>query len=256
MIRLRTGIRGLDELIDGGFIAGSTIVVSGDTGTGKTTFGLQFIYNGAMQFGEPGVIITFETRPDEIRTGALQFGWDLQKLERENSIVIVDVASSKAGLPTSERHAIRRGADLATLAEEIYQAVEEVKAKRLLLDSLPGMSIRYNDPVEARENIYRMSALLQQLRVTAILIGEINNPPGYGGIEQSVTQGLIKLNLIERNGCLERSLVIWKMRNTRHSMKRHPFIITEHGIEVDSERTVSIESPEDTQHLSHHIGQK
>ncbi len=258
MIRIKTGIHGLDELIEGGFIEGSTILVSGGTGTGKTTFGLQFVYNGAAIFGEPGVIITIESRPDEIRTTALHFGWDLRRLEQENRIIIIDVASSRAGLPTSERHALRRGFDLTTLAEEIYLAVEEIKAKRVVIDSLSVLPTRYNDPAELREYVYRIGALLQQLRVTSVLIGECERPDPQilGGAEQFVTQGLIRLNLEETNGHLQRSLVVWKMRNTNHSMRRHPFLITEHGIEVNNTRTLSGGISEQCQHLSYQIGEK
>ncbi|MGY5855589.1 MAG: ATPase domain-containing protein, partial [Candidatus Thorarchaeota archaeon] len=131
MTRTKTGITGLDEIIGGGIIEGSTVLVSGQSGSGKTVFGLQFLYNGITKYNEPGVFVTLETRPNELRTEAAQFGWDFSTLEQKNALTIIDAASGKAGLPTSEKYALRRGFDMSTLAEEIYRAIDETKAKRL-----------------------------------------------------------------------------------------------------------------------------
>jgi KaiC/GvpD/RAD55 family RecA-like ATPase len=234
MIRTKTGIKGLDQLIDGGFIEGSTILLSGGTGSGKTIFGLQFLFNGASNFAEPGVYVTLETRPKDLRLEALQFGWDLERLEKDRSLIIIDAASSKAGLPTSEKFALRRGFDISSLAEEIYRAIDEIKARRLVFDCVSALGMRFDDPSEVRSEIFRISALLRELKVTSLLISEIVEPTSLSraGVEQFVTQGLISLNLIETNGTLKRNMLIWKMRQTVHSMKKHPFAIGKSGIEV------------------------
>lgn len=238
MTKTRTGIQGLDELIGGGFVEGSTILLSGCTGTGKTIFGLQFLYSGAKRFGEPGIFVTLETRPKELRTEALQFGWDLQDLEDQKKVVIIDAASSKAGLPTSEKHTLRRGFDMSGLAEEVYRAVEEIDARRLVIDSLSGLGIRFSEPSEVRNELFRIGALLGELNVTSLFIGEVNDPSALSraGVEQFVVQGLIVLSLSEVEGVLQRDLLIWKMRQTTHSMKKHPLIIAEKGIEIDVSR--------------------
>ncbi|NWF95370.1 MAG: AAA family ATPase [Candidatus Thorarchaeota archaeon] len=232
MRRVRTGVPGLDDLVGGGIIEGNTVLVSGTTGTGKTILGLQFLYSGASAYNEPGVLATLETRPDELRSIAAQFGWDLCSIEKQGKLAIVDAASSRAGLPTSEKYALRRGFDVPTFIEEIYRAIEECKAKRLVIDSLSGL-IRSGDPVELRSEMFRIGALMNQLKVTSLVLGETNGEcQSRAGVEQFVSQGLITLCLTENNGCLERSLVVWKMRHTSHSMKRHHFEIGEHGIRV------------------------
>ena len=120
MKRLCTGVTGFDSLIEGGLPEGTTTLITGPTGSGKTLFGLQYILNGASEHDEPGIYITLETRPADLRLEALQFGWDIADLEKQEHITIIDAASSKAQLPTSEKYALLRGFDMDTLAEMIY----------------------------------------------------------------------------------------------------------------------------------------
>ncbi len=244
MTRTKTGISGLDELIGGGLIEGSTILVSGGTGSGKTIFGLQFLYNGVSKYDEPGVFVTIETRPRDLRLEAQQFGWDLKELEKKNAFIIVDAASSKAGLPTSEKYALRRGFDVSTLAEEIYRAVEDSKAKRLVIDCISALGMKFNDPSEVRSELFRISALLREIKVTSLLMSETIDPEAHSraGVEQFVTQGLISLNLFEENGTLKRDLLIWKMRQTSHSLKKHIFAIGKNGIQIKSTKSSTAKS--------------
>ncbi|MFW9793075.1 MAG: ATPase domain-containing protein [Candidatus Thorarchaeota archaeon] len=234
MTRAKTGIKGFDHLIDGGIIEGSTVLISGKTGSGKTIFGLQFLYNGATKYDEPGIFVTLETRPNELRSEAMQFGWDLRDLEDRGIITIIDAASGKAQLPTSEKYALRRGFDMTTLAEEIYRAIDETKAKRLVIDCISGLGIGFNEPSQIRNELFRISALLRELKVTSLLISEIveSEAQSRAGVEQFVTQGVVTLNLSEVSGTLKRDLLIWKMKQTNHSMKAHPFTIGKSGIEV------------------------
>jgi KaiC/GvpD/RAD55 family RecA-like ATPase len=241
MSRTKTGIKGFDALIDGGILEGNTVLISGQTGSGKTIFGLQFLYNGATKFDEPGIFVTLETRPNDLRSEALQFGWDLQELEEKGAFTIIDAASSKAQLPTSEKYALRRGFDMTTLAEEIYRAIDETKARRLVIDCISGLGIGLSEPSQIRSELFRICALLQELKVTSVLIGEIVDPETHSraGVEQFVTQGFVTLNLSEVNGTLKRDLLIWKMKQTPHSLKSHPFIIGKSGIELPAKKKTS-----------------
>lgn len=244
MTRTKTGISGLDELIGGGLVEGSTILVSGGTGSGKTIFGLQFLYNGVSKYDEPGVFVTIETRPGDLRLEAQQFGWNLEELEKKNALIIVDAASSKAGLPTSEKYALRRGFDVSTLAEEIYRAVEDLKAKRLVIDCISALGMKFDEPSEVRSELFRISALLRELKVTSLLISETIDPDTHSraGVEQFVTQGLISLNLFEDSGTLKRDLLVRKMRQTSHSLKKHTFTIGKKGIEIKSRKSSTAKS--------------
>lgn len=234
MNRLQTGIPGFDSLIEGGLPEGTTTLLSGPTGSGKTVFGLQFLYNGAIQYDEPGIYITLETRPDELRLEADQFGWNLLEIEEKGKLIIIDAASSKAQLPTSEKYALKRGFDMEALAEMIYSAIETSKAKRLVLDSIAGLMLRFNEPSEVRRELYRISSLLNELKITSLLIGEADESGHQNsmGVEQFVTQGFVTLRISEVNERLERSLLIRKMRFTSHSMDRHRLDIDKSGIKV------------------------
>jgi KaiC/GvpD/RAD55 family RecA-like ATPase len=241
MTRTKTGIKGLDEMIGGGIVEGSTVLLSGQSGSGKTIFGLQFLYNGITKYNESGVFVTLETRPNELRAEATQFGWDLHDLEQKNALIIIDAASGKAGLPTSQKYALRRGFDMTTLAEEIYRAIDETKAKRLVIDCISGLGIRFSEPSEVRNELFRISALLRELKVTSLLISEIIEPDSQSraGVEQFIAQGLITLNLSEANGALKRDLLVWKMKQTPHSLKKHSFKIGKSGIEVAAKKKSS-----------------
>jgi KaiC/GvpD/RAD55 family RecA-like ATPase len=234
MNRVQTGIPGLDELLDGGFIKGSTTLLSGRSGAGKTIFGLQFLHHGVTSCNEPGIFITLETRPNELREEARRFGWDFEKLESDGKLIIIDAASNRAGLATSEKFALKRGFDIASLAETIYNAIQSINAQRIVLDNLSGLSIRYSEQSDVRSAVFTISSLLQELDITSILIGETNAPLEHSkaGVEQFLTQGLIVLNLVEDEAGLSRNLLIWKMLLTNHSLKRHSFKIDDNGISL------------------------
>ncbi|MGQ4872254.1 MAG: ATPase domain-containing protein, partial [Candidatus Thorarchaeota archaeon] len=93
--RVKTGIPGLDELIEGGFPKGDTILVAGKAGTGKSILATQFLYRGAVDYGEPGVLVTLEEPPRLIKRNMMRFGMDLEKLEREGMLAIVDLSPAK-----------------------------------------------------------------------------------------------------------------------------------------------------------------
>jgi KaiC/GvpD/RAD55 family RecA-like ATPase len=232
MKRIQTGITGFDSLIEGGLPEGTTTLLTGPTGSGKTLFGIQYLFNGAMEYDAPGIYVSLETRPDDLRLEASQFGWDIANLEKQKKFTIIDAASSKAQLPTSEKYALLRGFDMDTLAEMIYEVIKSTNAKRLVLDSIPGLMLRFNETSEVRRELYRISSLLNELKVTSLFIGEIATSEPKVGVEMFVTQGLIMLDIVERSGILERSLLIRKMRFTKHTLKRHLFKIGKSGIKV------------------------
>ena len=236
LLRVKTGVPGLDGILHGGLIKGSNILVTGGPGTGKTVLCAQFIYSGALKHDEPGVFVTVEERPNEMRKEIEQFGWNMKELEEKEKIIIIDVASSKAGLSTDEPWALKRGFDINMLAQEIYKASREIDAQRIVVDSLSGVGIRYEKEAEIREAIFKISALLRQLEVTSIMTTEtLTSSTGTVtryGVEEFISLGVIELFLDEENRELKRSLLIRKMRGTAHSLKRFPFEIRSSGIVV------------------------
>ncbi|MHA1754636.1 MAG: ATPase domain-containing protein, partial [Candidatus Odinarchaeia archaeon] len=152
----------------------------------------------------------------------------------ENKLIIIDAASAKAGLPTDEAFAIRSGFDINELAEIIYTAVNKIKAKRVVLDSISSLDIKFTDKQALRTAIFKISALLRELELTSLMTTEMAENHFYSryGVEEFIAQGLILLFLREQDNELRRSLVVRKMRSTAHSLRRYPFEITSLGIVV------------------------
>lgn len=237
--RVRTGVKGLDELIGGGFPETSSILLSGEAGTGKTIFSLQYIYTGAKDFGEAGVYVTFEEKPDELRREALQFGWDLKKYENEKKIVLLDAASLRVGVPTDENFYVKSDVDIKSMLSKLYEIAMDINAKRIVIDSLPALFFS-DEPDKMRDDVYMMGRVLTETKATSILITEIINGQGYSrfGYEEFITRGVITMHLVEGEKAMprlseyKRSIFIRKMRETNHKIKQYPFSITNQGIVV------------------------
>lgn len=237
--RVKTGIKGLDELIEGGLPKSSSILLSGEAGTGKTIFSLQYIYSGAKDYGEAGIYVTFEEKPEELRREALQFGWNLKKYEAQKKIVILDAASLRVGVPSDEDFYMKSDVDLKSLLSKLYEIAMDIDAKRIVIDSLPAFFFS-EDSEKMRDDIYMMGRVLAETKATSILITEIINGQGYSrfGYEEFITRGVITLHLVEGEKAMprmseyKRSIFIRKMRETNHKIKQYPFSITNDGIVV------------------------
>ncbi|MCC7571890.1 MAG: AAA family ATPase [Candidatus Methanofastidiosum sp.] len=237
--RVKTGIKGLDELIGGGLPQSSSILLSGEAGTGKTIFSLQYIYSGAKDFGEAGIYVTFEEKPEELRREALQFGWDFKKYEDQKKIVILDAASLRVGVPTDENFYVKSDVDIKSLLSKLYEIAMDINAKRIVIDSLPAFFFS-EEPENMRDDIYMMGRVLTETKATSILITEIINGHGYSrfGYEEFITRGVITMHLVEGEKAMprmaeyKRSIFIRKMRETNHKIKQYPFSISKEGIVV------------------------
>ncbi len=234
MERIPSGIPGLDKLIEGGFPAGRSVLVSGGCGTGKTIFTMQYIYEGAKKYSEPGIYVTLDERPDLIRQDIMRFGWDVRKLEEENMVQIIDASIAKLGIPSEEEYAMpATGFDLDKLLLEIMRVAKRIGAKRVVIDSLPALGFNYENENEIRKAILKLSYLLMRIGVTSIMTSEI--PEGSGkfgkyGVEEYVVDGVIVMHYMGIGTQSNRTLHIRKMRATKHSEDLHPIEITTKGI--------------------------
>jgi KaiC/GvpD/RAD55 family RecA-like ATPase len=232
--RVPTGIQGFDELCGGGLIRNRTYLVSGTSGAGKTIFALQFLYNGATIFGEPGIFLTTEERPEEIRRNALKFGWDFSSLERNGKIVFIDGTSTKIGLPSKEKYVDVRPFDMRFMTDNIITIQEEIGAKRAVVDSSTSLGFHLQDPPKIRVELLKLSTTLEVAGLTSLLTCEIldeDNPTRFG-VESFVTHGTIALYFKRVGNTRVRAVEIFKMRGAAHDTKIHPFDITSQGIVV------------------------
>lgn len=225
MERTTTGIHGLDELVGGGFLPARTVLVAGCPGTGKTTFGLQFLCEGAKS-GEPGVALSLEEDPKMWREDMLNFGYDIQAMEEKNKIRIVDASLVRLGLESDERYVLSpQEFDMNHMLSKVIKAGKEIGAKRVLIDSLPALDILFETPNEVRSEIIKLNYLFKANGMTTVLVSEI--PEGSKAyskheVEEYIADGVITLHYISLGAQSGRSLVIRKMRGSSHSEDIHP----------------------------------
>jgi len=219
--RVLTGIDGLDDLIQGGFPRGGVILLAGGTGSGKTIFSTQFIYNGATQYGEKGVYATFEEDAKTLRLNMLNFGFDLEGLEREGAIKIIDLEALK-------------GEGLSANIQFILNALDEINGKRLVMDSLTAFLTACPEKFEYRLIMHLIYRMLKTRDCTTIMTCSV--PIGAKtlglGIEEFVADSVIFLENVIDGLELKRRLLIHKMRGTDHSKKYHNVLVTDKGLQI------------------------
>ena len=232
--RVPTGIPGFDELCSGGILRNRSYLLSGTAGAGKTIFGLQYLYNGITKYGENGIYIATEERPEQVRENVKQFGWDFEALEEEGKLAILDACSTKIGIPSHEKYVDVRPFDMRSMLDQVIAIQEDIDAKRALVDGTTSIGFYINDPAKIRVELLKLSTTLEILGLTSLMTCEIideSNPSRFG-VETFVTEGTIVMYYRRRDNVRERSIEIFKMRGSNHSQNIHPYEITANGIVV------------------------
>ena len=234
MERTKTGIPGLDELIGGGIPKGSNILLAGGAGTGKTIFATQYLYNGALQYGEPGVFVTLEGNIRDIAWNMESFQWNIKSMQDKGMFTIyrlgMDFIKDKEMIEDR----------LEEQLKEIAKEVEEINAKRLVVDSTTVFGA-YLDPSLLRTTLFSFCDKLKTLGCTTILTSETaptKTTFSAFGVEEFVVDGVIALYFSPPN----RSLFVRKLRGTAHDKDAHPLEITPQGIIVSARDKVFWES--------------
>lgn len=219
--RARTGIEGLDALLYGGFLEGDAILVEGAPGTGKTSLGMQFLYNGITRYDQPGCFITFEEFPQQIYRDALSFGWDFRALEEQDLLKVLFTS------PDLMHQDMQREEGL------IPEMIREVGARRVVVDSITHFERLAEDPGHHREIIYGLINAFKREGLTSLLIRELTEgeTPGTGG-EEYVADAVIRLGRERMGDQRMRFLEIIKNRGAPHSSARSLFFIGANGIRV------------------------
>jgi len=234
--RILSGIPGLDELIGGGFPKRSVTLISGGPGSGKTIFSLQMLISGAERFGEAGVYATLIEAPEELRLDASSFGWNIESLEKAGRLALLDLRPSRFLELKSEE---RTDSFFSWVWRNIRFKVEEIKAKRIAIDSLNVLSAHFRDEHQFRQKIMSLIEALHEFPecVSLLVFEQITLERT---IEEFLTDGVIILHYIPvKNGML-RAIQILKMRRTGHSENFHPLHITCEGIRINPEETVAL----------------
>lgn len=227
--KIRTMIEGFDDISHGGLPVGRTTLFSGTSGTGKTLFSLQFLYNGITYFDEPGVFVTFEESPSDIIKNAGIFGWDLPRLISEGKLFILDAS------PDPEGQDVVGNFDLSALIERLQYAIIKFKAKRVSIDSVTAVFQQYEAGGVVRREIFRLVARLKQLSVTTIITTERTEEYGSVacyGVEEFVSDNVAIVRNVLEGERRRRTIEILKLRGTTHMKGEYPFTITNQGINI------------------------
>ncbi len=233
-VKIRTGISGFDSIISGGFREGKTIVLSGPPGSGKTTFGMQFLHSGATDFDEPGVFVTLSESPVELKNDFSSYGWDVQKLIDDGRLLIIDARPFKMeeGFVALDE-SLYRGESLPFmhLTQLILSSIKRIEAKRVVIDSLTVLSMQYTNAFYARQGLQGMIHALEDKNCTSLLISEFadntTTPP-----EWYVASGIVLLHHIRKEDNMERAIQVIKMRGVSHNEQIFPIRLDESGMRI------------------------
>jgi circadian clock protein KaiC len=225
--KVLTGIKGFDEITLGGLPKGRPTLICGAPGSGKTLFGIEFIVNGAQNFNEPGVIMAFEEKGEELATNVASLGFDLDKLQAEKRIKIDYVHIDKAEIEETGEY------DLSGLFIRLGHAIDSVKAKRVVLDTIENLFSGLSNEGILRSEIRRLFQWLKDKGVTTVITGERGTITlTRQGLEEYVSDCVVLLEQRVVNQVSTRLLRIIKYRGTVHGTNEYPFLIDKDGISV------------------------
>ena len=221
-----TGIRGFDEVTEGGLPKNRTTLISGGAGSGKTLFGIDFLINGAINYKEHGVFMSFEETADELYKDVASLNLDLQGLVSQKKIVLEHVLLERKDVQEKDFN-------LEGLLIRLENAIDSIDAKRVVLDSIESLFAGLTNAGILRLEIKRLFRWLKEKQVTTIVTGE----PGHGaytrhGLEEYISDCMIFLdNRIKEQISIRRVRVI-KYRGSNHETNEYPFIIDSTGLSV------------------------
>ena len=221
--RLDLGIHGLDEMILGGVPRRSLMVVMGGAGTGKTTFGLQFLHHG-IENDEKGVYITLEESADAIEQAAIEKGWPFDEYIENEQLAVVDLDP------------IEMANSLTSIRGDLPRLIESFDAERLVLDSVSLLEMMYGDQAKRRTEVFDFTKSLKRAGITTMLTSEVSENDAYTskyGIIEYLTDAVFILQYVRSEFQETRlGVEIQKIRNANHSRETKPYEITGEGISV------------------------
>ncbi|QZY00763.1 RAD55 family ATPase [Halobaculum rubrum] len=218
-----TGIDGLDSILNGGLVKDATVLVSGNPGTGKSLFGIQYLYDGVIDHDEHGIYISFEENEEDIRQAAESIGFDRWgELVDDGSIKVYD-----------KQHMLREG-DFSSALETLMEDFANTAYDRLVLDSLTMFSLFFDNEKEKRTYLLKFSDILKQNGLTSLLINEQGAvfPQTEIGLENFLTDGNIYFIQTPTDSGVNRYVWVAKMRKQDIDTDIFPMEIDEGGIKV------------------------
>ena len=221
--RIELGIDGLDQMVQGGVPERSLMVAMGSAGSGKTTFGLQFINHG-LEAGEKAVFITLEEGASAVERAAKEKGWPFDEYVADGQLVIVDLDP------------IEMANSLTSIRNDLPRLVSAFGAERLVLDSVSLLEMMYDEQSRRRTEVFDFTKSLKRAGVTTMLTSEASDQDAYTskhGIIEYLTDAVFILQYVRSEfGETRLAVEIQKIRNANHSRETKPYEITDDGLSV------------------------
>jgi circadian clock protein KaiC len=220
--RVPTGIKGLDEMLEGGFPRGSMILLAGSPGSGKTIASAQYLHHGASELNENGVYISFVEREDIFLRNMAKFGLNFEKLTSEGKFRFMDMIT-----PGSQEFSM-------DTINCVLREVQAMNARRLVIDSFTALASTFKKEVDARVILHLLEKLMREMDCTSLLLVEV--PTGHSdlglGFEEFIVDGLILFEAVREQLGLRKRAIINKMRGTNHSQNYCNIVISSQGLSL------------------------
>ncbi len=218
---MQTGIPGLDPILCGGLPVGTSVILEGEPGTGKTTFGMQFLVEGIRKYDEPGVYVTFEELPEQIYSDMSGFGWNLKKMEQEGKLRVLCMD------PEIFLEEMQRTGGI------FEQIVAQIECRRLVVDSISLFRLLGHNG-NVRSQIYQIRNIVRKMSLTALLIREYGEREKDGiSFENYLCDGIIRLSLKPlMDRYRKRTVEVLKMRGTPIREGEHIYKFLDSGIHI------------------------
>jgi circadian clock protein KaiC len=233
-----TGIKGFDAITEGGLPKNRTTLFCGNTGTGKTLLGIDFLINGAIHYNEAGIFMSFEETEDELYKDVASLNLDLQGLVSRKKILLEYVLL--------ERRDIQEKGDfnLEGLFIRLEHAIDSIGAKRVVLDSIESLFAGVTDAGILRLEIKRLFRWLKEKQVTTIITGEMGQGPyTRHGLEEYISDCIILLDNRVREQISTRRIRVIKYRGSNHGTNEYPFVIDKGGLSVIPITSAGLDQP-------------
>jgi len=227
--RLPTGITGLDPLIEGGFPVGKSYLVTGEPGSGKTIFCMQFILQGLLD-GEKAVYVAVDEKPTDIVEGAASLGWELKKYVEEKKLLILDASPY-----FNARVGKGGGVDVSKTVVDLANYVKRMGASRVVIDPVGPLISSIDSTAPVQDHVRMLVHSLQNQLGTTNLLSAYNfgGNSGEQGVEEYLVAGVVVLGVSRIQNRLTRTIMVRKMRGTALDLTEYQFnIVKGRGISI------------------------